>query len=183
MFILCIFKYCILVKSSKEFNDSNCLFQSSYIPTLMYQGGRWDLQECFYYQLFLGHLDNWPLKRFKLWNRRGLCWKRNKKLWAKSQESTHTYKKFICLTFCYFIDWLTLFYWRGEGVTISLHTEFQLSRLYGSRTAILRLNPILGEGGSGYPIFWLIFLLVGFKEACMPNFSFLGGLEVVVIWL
>ena len=33
------------------------------------------------------------------------------------------------------------------------------------------------------PIFFLIFLLVGLKEACMPNFSFLGCLEVVVLWL
>ena len=32
-------------------------------------------------------------------------------------------------------------------------------------------------------IFFLIFLLVGLKEACMPNFSFLGCLEVVVLWL
>ena len=32
-------------------------------------------------------------------------------------------------------------------------------------------------------IFVLIFLLVGLKEACMPNFSFLGCLEVVVLWL
>ena len=39
--------------------------------------------------------------------------------------------------------------------------------------------------GSGQvnPIFFLIFLLVGLKEACMPNFSFLGCLEVVVLWL
>ena len=33
------------------------------------------------------------------------------------------------------------------------------------------------------PIFVLIFLLVGLKEASMPNFSFLGCLEVEVLWL
>ena len=33
------------------------------------------------------------------------------------------------------------------------------------------------------PIFVLIFLLVGLKEASMPNFSFLGCLEVAVLWL
>jgi hypothetical protein len=30
---------------------------------------------------------------------------------------------------------------------------------------------------------FLIFLLVGLKEACIPNFSFLGCLEVVDLWL
>ena len=38
-------------------------------------------------------------------------------------------------------------------------------------------------GGQVTPIFFLIFLLVGLKEACMLNFSFLGYLEVVVLWL
>jgi hypothetical protein len=33
------------------------------------------------------------------------------------------------------------------------------------------------------PIFFLIFLLIGLTEASMPNFSFLGCLEVVVLWL
>ena len=32
-------------------------------------------------------------------------------------------------------------------------------------------------------ICFLIFFLVGLKEAWMPNFSFLGCLEVVVLWL
>ena len=50
-------------------------------------------------------------------------------------------------------------------VKISLHTEFQLPRLPGSRNASFRLNPIMrGEGGGGGdPIFWFIFLLVGLK--------------------
>ena len=38
-------------------------------------------------------------------------------------------------------------------------------------------------GGVCPQFFFLIFLLVGLKEACMPNFSFLGCLEVVVICL
>ena len=33
------------------------------------------------------------------------------------------------------------------------------------------------------PFFPLIFLLVGLKEAWMPNFIFIGCLEVVVLWL
>jgi hypothetical protein len=32
-----------------------------------------------------------------------------------------------------------------------------------------------GGGGAGDPNFFLIFLLVGLKEACMLNFSFLGS--------
>ena len=51
-------------------------------------------------------------------------------------------------------------------VKISLHTEFQLPRLAGSRNASFRLNPILFiffGGGLGDPIFWFIFLLVGLK--------------------
>ena len=32
-------------------------------------------------------------------------------------------------------------------------------------------------------IFFLIVLLVELKEACMPNFGFLGFLEGVVLWL
>ena len=31
------------------------------------------------------------------------------------------------------------------------------------------------RGGGGTPIFFLIFVLVGLKEACMSNFSFLGS--------
>ena len=42
---------------------------------------------------------------------------------------------------------------------------------------------VVWGGGQVTPIFFLIFLLVGLKEACMPNFSFLGCLEVVVLWL
>ena len=68
----------------------------------------------------------------------------------------------------------------SSWVEISLHTKFQLPRLPGSRTAIFRLNPI-GVGGGGDPFF--IFLLVGLKEGCMPNFSFLACLEVEVLWL
>ena len=41
----------------------------------------------------------------------------------------------------------------------------------------------LGGGGQVTQILFLIFLLVGLKEACMPNFSFLGCLEVLVLWL
>ena len=33
------------------------------------------------------------------------------------------------------------------------------------------------------PIYFLLFCLVGLKEACMPHFGFLGCLEMVVLWL
>ena len=49
-------------------------------------------------------------------------------------------------------------------VEISLHTEFQLHRLPGSRTTSFRLNPIGGwRGGLGSLIFSLIFFIVGLK--------------------
>ena len=39
---------------------------------------------------------------------------------------------------------------------------------------VLWPNDCRGREGQVTPIFW-IFLLVGLKEACMPNFSFLGS--------
>ena len=35
---------------------------------------------------------------------------------------------------------------------------------------------------SGDPNFFMIFILVGLKEACMSNFSCIGCLEVAVLW-
>jgi hypothetical protein len=58
--------------------------------------------------------------------------------------------------------------------------QFSASLVAWNENTSFRINPILG---SGDPNFFFIFHLVGLKEACMPNFSFLGFLEVVVLWL
>ena len=79
---------------------------------------------------------------------------------------------YIIFTFYYILSI------RTSNLTTFVKKVFKLDALFGLWQNDCFVTKWLQEGG-GYgmvtPFFFLIFVLVGLKEACMSNFSFLGS--------